>query len=237
MNMDILSFVREMDLIAPPDLAEEFDEGRIGLVVEGSPEITTVCCALDATPRVVREAAAAGAEMLVVHHTPLWHPVTRVTGATSLLLKACLSAGMNLFVMHTNFDRAPQGVNDTLAALLGLSRVEEMPLGVVGDCSLSLDEIARRCGGGIRIFGRLERLERLAVVGGSGFDLPLIAEAARLGADAFLSAEVKHSVVRASPIPCIESTHYALEAPAMRALAERMGWRFIDDPPLMSIVP
>ncbi len=64
-----------------------------------------------------------------------------------------------------------------------------------------------------------------------------MAEAQQLGADAFLSAEMKHSVARAAPLPCIESTHYALEAPAMKRLAAQRGWQYINDPPLLSLCP
>jgi len=43
-------------------------------------------------------------------------------------------------------------------------------------------------------------------------------------------------VARTSPLPCIESTHYALEAPAMRALAERSGWEYIEDLPAVRTI-
>ena len=236
--MDIERFIAALEQVAPPELAEEYDAGRIGLVVEGREEIGTVCCALDATQKVVDAAAGAGADMLVVHHTPLWSPVTAVRGATLRLLRTLLAADMNLYVMHTNFDRAEGGVNDVLAARLGFTGVERMTVGLVGDCSLDAREIARRLpGGGIRVYGEVGTIRRLAVVGGSGFDPDLIREAAGLGAEAFLSAELKHSVARASPIPCLESTHYALEAPAMEALASRMGWHYIPDPPHVVVVP
>jgi len=236
--MDIQKFIAALEQVAPPELAEEYDAGRIGLVVEGKDEIGTVCCALDATERVVDAAVLAGADMLVVHHTPLWSPVTAVRGPTSHLLRALLSAEMNLYVMHTNFDHAEGGVNDLLASRLDLSRTERMTAGLVGDCTLTAEEIARRLpGGGIRVYGEVRTIRRLAVVGGSGFDPDLIREAAGLGAEAFLSAELKHSVARASPIPCLEATHYALEAPAMEALASRMGWHYIPDPPHVVVVP
>jgi dinuclear metal center YbgI/SA1388 family protein len=236
--MNISMFLAEMELIAPLELAEEYDADRIGLIVEGTSTIRTVCCALDATPGVVKRAAASGADMLVVHHTPLWNPISAIRGETSRLLRTLLSSGMNLYVMHTNFDRAPGGINDVLAALLGLERTERMTFGMVGDCSLDTGEIARRLGvGGLRIYGDPGDISRLAVVGGSGFDPALIREAADRGADAFLSAELKHSVARISPIPCLEATHYALEAPAMEALASRMGWSYIPDPPHVVVLP
>lgn len=235
--MHLRAFIDEMERLAPPDLAEEFDCGRIGLVVEGRPEISTVCCALDATDSVVSRAVLAGADMLVVHHTPLWIPVTALTGSTASLMRQVLAADMNLYVMHTNFDHAPEGVNDALAELLSLEDRVLLSLGLIGTCTIPIDELARRLGGNIRIWGELTKFSRLAIVAGSGFDPEFLAEAKEAGADAFLSAELKHSVARASPLPCIEATHYALEAPAMRRLAARNGWQYIEDTPQIRSIP
>jgi putative NIF3 family GTP cyclohydrolase 1 type 2 len=235
--MHIDRFIALAGQIAPPELAMECDEGRIGLVVEGRPEVDRICCALDATAAVVKEAVACRADVLVVHHTPLWAPVTSLTGSTAALLRDILTAGLNLFVMHTNFDRAAGGVNDTLASILGLSGTEAMSLGLVGDCGLTPAGIAARLGSGLRVYGGSGPIDRLAVVGGSGFDEDLIAEAAALGADAFLSSELKHYLIRATPMTLLESTHYHLEAPGMRELAGRMGWTYIDDAPVLNLVP
>jgi dinuclear metal center YbgI/SA1388 family protein len=234
--MHVRAFIEEMERLAPPDLAEEFDCGRIGLIVEGRPEIEKICCALDATASVVRSAVESGADMLVVHHTPLWTPVTALTGPTASLMLQLLAADMNLYVMHTNFDHCTEGVNDALAELLSLENRVPLSLGVIGNCTISIDELARRLGGNIRIWGELTSISRLAMVAGSGFDPAFLAEAKEAGADAFLSAELKHSVARYSPLPCIEATHYALEAPAMCRLAARKGWQYLDDPPMVSSI-
>jgi dinuclear metal center YbgI/SA1388 family protein len=225
------ALVRELEGLAPPELADAEDAARIGLVIEGREEFITTCAALDVTPRVVARAVESGAGMLVVHHTPLWEPVTSLTGPLAGLLAPLLANRVNLYVLHTNFDRAPRGINDALASLLGLANPEAMGMGLIGDCTLDLREIARRLGGPIRIWGRIHRLSRLAVVGGSGFDLSFMQEADARGADAFLSAEMKHHVALSATLPCIEATHYALEAPGMRRLASEMGWEFIEDPP------
>ena len=235
--MHVRDFIEEMEQLAPPGLAEEFDTGRIGLVVEGKTTIQTVCCALDATLSVVRRAVAGHADMLLVHHTPLWTPLTSLTGPTATLMREVLSAGLNIYVMHTNFDHAECGVNDALAELLALENTEPLSLGVVGDCALTIKEIARRLDCPLRVWGKVKKPGRLAVVGGSGFDPALMAEAMDQSADAFLSAELKHSVYRSAPLPCIEATHYALEAPAMKRLAAQKGWRFIADPPILHSVP
>ena len=235
--MDVKAFIPDMERLAPPELAEDFDIGRIGLIVEGAPEFDVVCCALDATPAVVHEALRLKAGMLVVHHTPLWAPLTALTGPVASLMRDVLSARMNVWVMHTNFDHAPEGVNDALAELLSLSDTIPLTLGLVGTCTISPDEISRRLGCPLRIWGEAGTIRRLAVIAGSGFDPAFLEEAQAKGADAVLSAELKHSVMRSAPLPCIEATHYALEAPAMRRLAARRGWQYIEDEPRLKTVP
>lgn len=231
--MKIGVFIREMECLAPPALAEEWDRERIGLVVEGKDDLTRICCALDATPRVIREAIRQRADMLVVHHTPIWDPVTSFRGSLATLLKDVLTSEMNIYVMHTNLDHAPGGVNDALADLLEIGNPAPLSLGIVGECSLGLQELANRLNSGIRTWGRPKLPGRLAVVGGSGFIPELIEEARAGGACAILSSEARHSVARSSPLPLIEATHYALESPVMRNLSQQMDWIYIEDIPDM----
>ncbi|HOT02692.1 MAG TPA: Nif3-like dinuclear metal center hexameric protein [Methanolinea sp.] len=233
--MEIGEFVRIMEALAPPELAEEWDSEKIGLVVEGTPEIEQICCALDATPETVGQAVSQRADMLVVHHTPIWTPVTAFRGPLASLLRKAISAGLNIYVMHTNYDHAPGGVNDVLANLLGLANISPLSIGLVGECGIGIQEIADRLNSPLRAWNSPHLPGTLAVVGGSGFSPELIREAADEGAGSFLSAELRHSVARSSPIPLLEATHYALEAPAMRSLAERMGWTYIDDIPQLQI--
>jgi dinuclear metal center YbgI/SA1388 family protein len=235
--MHVLTFIEEMEQLAPPCLAEDFDAGKIGLIVEGKTTVDTVCCALDATPFVVKRAVAAHAGILLVHHTPIWTPLTSLTGPTATLMRDVLASGLNIYVIHTNFDHAEAGVNDALAELLSLENTEPMTLGLVGDCSLSLKEITRRLECPVRVWGKIRKLERLAVVGGSGFDPEFMSEAVERGASAFLSSELKHSVYRTAPLPCIEATHYALESPSMKRLAAQKGWQFIEDKPVLHTIP
>jgi dinuclear metal center YbgI/SA1388 family protein len=232
--MDIRDVLQELECIAPPDLAEEMDTGRIGLIIEGREEIDRIACSLDVTPSVIRGAIDHRADLLVVHHTPIWSPVTSVRGPLASLLKDVFRSGLNVYVMHTNFDHAPGGINDALADLLELEDVCRMALGVCGDCGLNRESLVRHLAAPVLAWGNPQLPGRLAVVGGSGFDPSTIGEAVSLGAEAFLSADLKHAVARSSPLPLIETTHYALEAPGMRRLATEQGWHFIDDPPVVS---
>ncbi|MCQ8894095.1 MAG: Nif3-like dinuclear metal center hexameric protein [Methanolinea sp.] len=232
--MDIGEFLRMMEDLCPQSLAEEWDTGRIGLVIQGTRDIGTVCCALDATPAVVQNAIQAGADILVVHHTPLWSPVTSLTGPLAGLMRLLLSSGMHLFVMHSNFDHASGGINDALAEVLGMSDSSRLSLGIVGDCPLTVQEVSDRLMSPLIVYGTPPLPGRLAVAGGAAFDPVLITEAVDRGAESFLSADLKHSIARSSPLPLIEATHYALEAPGMKYLAEKMGWSYIDDRPVVN---
>jgi len=242
--MYLEEIVAKLDEIAPPEFAEPYDEGKIGLIIEGVREPIKIATALDATLHVLKEAILRDIDLLVVHHTPLWYPLTRVTGLYAELLRAVLGSGMHVFAMHTNYDHAPYGVNDCLCDLLSVCDRVPISLGAVGTISLSLEEIASRLGAPLRVyhehvFDEKKKQEsfRIGVVGGSGFDPMLIEEAQCLGARFFLSAELKHSVMRQfSDMVLLESTHYALEAPAMRVLAQRNGWLYIEDLPRVSMV-
>ncbi|ABD39815.1 protein of unknown function DUF34 [Methanospirillum hungatei JF-1] len=219
--------------LAPPELAESFDSGRIGLIIEGKEHITKISTCLDVTPAVVRKAIENRSDLLIAHHTPIWAPLTSIGGDDARLFSMILQSEMNVYVMHTNWDHAPGGVNDILADLLGLTERENMSLGLVGTCVRTVEEMVRILKAPLRIWGNVEKVQRLAIAAGSGFDSALIREAQSLGADAFLSAELRHSVYRSSPLPLLESTHYALESPAMRVLAEKHGWEYIDDLPVL----
>jgi dinuclear metal center YbgI/SA1388 family protein len=226
--MHIHTVLEELEELAPQDLADPEDSGKIGLVVEGTDEIRNICCSVDVTMDVILQAAARDSTLIITHHTPFWNPLLTIRGHEAHLLRALLAADINLYVMHTNFDRAPHGVNRTLALLLDLKHVSEMPMGLLGECRLSLKTIRQRLNSSLKLYGNLERAHHLAVVGGSGFQTELIDYAFLHGADAFLSAELKHHVALHSPLPLLESTHYALEAPAMRRLAEDHDWLFME---------
>lgn len=228
-----VEIIRLLEEFAPPELAESFDSGRIGLIIEGKENISKISTCLDVTPSVVRAAIHNQTDLLIAHHTPIWNPLTSIQGDNARLFSDILGSSLNVYVMHTNWDHAPGGVNDVLADLLGLTNRVPMSLGVVGSCSRNLNEIVRLLSAPLRVWGDVTSIHRLAIAAGSGFDSELINEAKSLGADAFLSAELRHSVYRASPLPLLESTHYALECPAMRVLAENNGWEYIDDPPVL----
>lgn len=121
---DIQQRVHEL---APPALAESWD--NVGLLL-GDPaqEVGVVLVALDATGDVLQQAAAHGAEMLVVHHPLLFTAQKRVVedGGVMTLVRRLIREGRSLLAAHTNLDSAPRGLNHYVAELLGLRELEPL---------------------------------------------------------------------------------------------------------------
>src|SRR5208337_3715495 len=199
--MKLSSLVSRLEEIAPPELAEEFDQGRIGLIVRGSPEVGKIATALDPTPYAIRRAAELGAKMLVTHHTLIWDPVNRIDEDLSFQLRLLLGNHLSLYSMHTNYDNAPGGVNDVLAKLIGLTNPEIFYGGRAGNIrEMGLEEFAalasEKLGCRVEYLGNdTKPVKRVATVAGSGFRLAL--DPARYGnVDVLLSSELKHDMIR-----------------------------------------
>lgn len=226
-----------------PALAESWD--AVGLVCGDPAEtVRSVLFAVDPTTAVVDEAVAVGADLVVTHHPLLLTAVHGVpaTDPKGRLVHRLVRADIALFAAHTNADRAAgSGVNDALAAVLGL--VDPRPLepaaadpraglGRVGrlPTATTLREFADRVAaalpateGGVRVAGDPGRAVRtVAVCGGSGGSL--LPAAAAAGADVFLTSDVKHhpaSDAGESGGPAlVDVAHYASEWPWLPVAAD-----------------
>jgi dinuclear metal center YbgI/SA1388 family protein len=244
--MELSELISTLEEIAPPELAEEMDDGKIGLIVPGTRDIKKVATALDPTPYVIKKAAESGANALIVHHTLIWNPVATIDRSLASSLKMLLASRMSLYAMHTNYDRAPGGVNDTLAALLGLSSVVSIDLSCAGVVEKqSLTSFAAMASKVLRtdveVVGDMDKeICTIVTSAGSGFREAL-SIAKKLNADVLLSSELKHDVIRdRGDIALISAPHYFTEAPAMRKLADRLNENvraeFIDDPPEIRVI-
>lgn len=128
--MLISDLIRELDFIAPPDLADEGD--CIGFQVgDGGAEVNKICVALDTTDAIIKRAIANKANMLVTHH-PLIRPNLKTVTASDPISRRVMElvrTNTALFVMHTNFDAAPGGTNDVLAEMLEVFDGEPLIIG------------------------------------------------------------------------------------------------------------
>lgn len=223
-----------METVAPQALAEEWD--NVGLLI-GDPEkeITTVVVALDADKATVRFAKEAGAEAIVSHHPIIFNPVCCITAPSALYELA--SSGIALFAAHTNLDAAAGGVNDALAAALGLQRVAAFgELGRAGELPEALSPAAFAAHVNKVLCTRVQwrdggsPIKTVALVGGAGGDfIPGVT------ADAYVTGEVKHHEWLEIPegLTVAVGGHYHTEVVVVKPLAEKLQAAF----PSVRVIP
>ncbi len=213
-----------MEQIAPKELAEDWD--NVGLLFgDADKEIDTVVVALDAERSAIAFAKEQGAQAIVSHHPLIFSPVRAIKAPSALYTLA--SSGIACFAAHTNLDAAKGGVNDALAATLGLRNVEEAfgGIGRVGELpeALSPDAFAWTVGQRLHTSVQLKAgnkpVRTVALVGGAGGDYITECEA-----DAYLTGELKHHEWLEIPdaLTVAAAGHYATEVVVVEPLAKRI---------------
>jgi len=232
--MKLNEFILKMQEIAPREQALSFD--NVGLLIgPDHDEIKTVLVALDLTLQTAEEAIQMGADLVLTHHPRMFAPVQQIlpdhpeTAAIYRLIRH----GIGHYAAHTNLDAAQGGVNDVLCKMLGLINVKTDPgegilrVGTLPE-PLTLGELFRRCvdlfGENVRLTGDSEQLiSNLAVCGGAGNEELMLAR--EMGANAFLTGEVKHSEALNAldlGLGLITAGHYETEVPVLKSLIRRL---------------
>jgi dinuclear metal center YbgI/SA1388 family protein len=242
---EITAFMRQ---IAPEESA--FSGDPVGLSIQFDPdmEVARVGVCLDITPEGAATAANVGANLVISHHPLIFRPVSTIDASSdrvSQTIVALVSSRTALYSAHTNWDRASGGINDTLAEMLGLTDIE--PLAEFGDANLARigklqtpvilsdfcttvksvldckDENELR----YRLADQDRTISRVAVCGGAG--AVFMNEAAKAGADVFVTADVRHHEfldAAAIGLPLLDAGHGATERPGMVALLKRLSEQF-----------
>lgn len=123
----IADLVACLERLAPPELAEEWD--NVGLLIgDRAQPVASVLTCLTLTPDVAREAIERRASLVVTHHPVLFRAVKRLTAddPQGALLLDLIAARVAVYSPHTGYDSADEGINRQLAGLLGLTDVEPL---------------------------------------------------------------------------------------------------------------
>lgn len=113
-----------LEKLAPLELAEEWD--NVGLQVgRFDREVSALVLALDLTKAVLDEARRLAANLIVTHHPLIFKPLNnlRFDRPGGEVWEEIVNGGFIIYAMHTNFDRAADGLNQYLAELLNLEKV------------------------------------------------------------------------------------------------------------------
>ena len=224
----VYDFINER---APFETQLAFDNS--GLLI-GSPDqaVTGIHFALDVTNRVIDEAIANGANLIVTHHPMMFSPIKRLveTGHEARLLCRLIREGISLISAHTNLDQAPGGCNDVLAQTIGLTNIQGEGFIRVGTLPAPMTaselavHISAALGDVVRVMGNSAAIiSKVGMCSGAGADeWP---GAAAMGAQAFLTGEVKHHIALEAAdagIVMLEAGHHATEEPGIFALAKAL---------------
>jgi dinuclear metal center YbgI/SA1388 family protein len=181
-------------------------------LLSGNPSaaVRAIHLAVDALPDVADEAVAAGADLLLVHHPLLLRGVTTVAEDRykGVVLARLIRGDCALIAAHTNADVVETGTSAVLAAHLNLVDVVPIAMGAtpsrgigrvgtlpepttLGRLARQLAEILPATASGIRVSGDYDRVvARVALCGGAGDSL--LAEAAVLASDVYITSDLRH---------------------------------------------
>lgn len=241
--------VAALDRRYPAAWAEPWD--AVGLQV-GDPArpAARVLFAVDVTEAVMQEALSWQADLIVAHHPLLFRPLAEVTTRSpkGRIVSTLLANGCAVYAAHTNADVARPGVNDALAAALGVIRTRPLvpadaagAPGVPGEdarghgrvgvlaAPVTLREVAERVAAalpatahGVRVAGDLDRvIGHVALCGGAGDDF--LEAAAGADVDVYVTSDLRHHVsqeaLEAGGPALIDVAHWASEWPWLQQAA------------------
>ncbi len=233
--MTVLELYNKLCERIPTSLSMEWDTDGFEICPDKDREVKRVLIALDVTDEVIDRAIDGGFDAIVAHHPVMFAGLNEVSELEPAGARAIKLIKNNISVMtfHTRLDAVDGGVNDVLAALLGLQNVEAVEFG--GARMVRVGElVSELCA---EDFARLVKeklacptvalakasgmVRRVALIGGSGGDD--MGVCAVCSADTFLTGELKHHqmlMARDIGANIVTAGHFYTENPVCSALKD-----------------
>jgi len=222
-------------------IGEIKDYGPQGLQVEGRAEVNVIVGAVDAHLPCVEAALRAQADLMLVHHGILWGPARVLSGSYGQLVRAFMSANLNLYSAHLALDGHPDvGNNVELAHRLGLevanwwAPFNGVNIGVIatapdGVTFASLVDIFAATVSEPRLVQPWGRpfIEKVAILSGGGAGE--IEAAVALGCDTVVTGETSHVHYYDAQnlgVNVLYGGHYGTETVGVQALGAHLAIRF-----------
>ena len=228
---DIYSYI---DSFAPFNTALDYD--NVGMLVGNSKAIVKkVLVTLDVTADVIKEAEKQGADLIISHHPVIFKPVRSINSNSIPYMLA--QRNMSVICAHTNLDLSPEGVNICLANALELENIylhsEGIAVGnVKNNTAFTSEQFAKlvkerlNCTG-VRYTDIKNKITRVAVGGGACGEYIYLAK--ELGANAFVTGEIKHNYILEShdiDLTVVDAGHYRTEDIVIEYLVDKLSKKF-----------
>ena len=223
----------KLDRAIPRSLSCEWDNDGLMCCPNPQRPVKKVLLALDITEKMVDRAIDEGFDVILSHHPLVFRPITSLTTEDPVPRKLIrlVQNGIAAMSFHTRFDATVGGVNDALAAALGVKNTvpfgnEEGEMGRLGDVEpMTLSDFAQKVKvalGAPSVFAAGDRpVQREALLGGSGSDF--ISAAKKAGADTYVSGDLAYhhmTDARENGINLIAAGHFYTENPSLPYLAK-----------------
>lgn len=236
MSMKMSDLISEIEVIAPRELEEEWD--NCGMQINmGYQEVNRVLVALEITKGVIAEAMMKDIDFIITHHPLLFNKIDVVdyNNISGNYIIDLIRAGISVYSAHTTFDDAFGGNNEYLADILGLKRIRriknkrpdmrgiarEYVVGRMGDFPepITMETACRLVEKALNVKGELKTvgdsnkvLRTVGLCSGSGGDT--MRAAINNGCDLFITGDVRHheaQVAIEKGICVIDAGHYGTE--------------------------
>ena len=222
--------------IAPYNTQCSWDNSGI-LVGDENAEVKKVGVCLDLTEETLENGIDEGVNLIITHH-PLIFTAQKNFLSDDKAYKLAKN-GIHLISVHTPLDCAEGGINCVLCDLLGIENAEGiedseclLPMARIGDVKEQSSTefahfVAEKLGTVCRVVDCGNTLKKVAVCGGAGFDF--FSEAVKMGADAYVTGELKHHemlLAKEKGITVIDAGHFYTENPAMTVLKNKLENEF-----------
>lgn len=222
--------------LAPYNTQCSWDNSGV-LVGDVDAQVKKVGICLDLTKETLDSALSEGVDLIVTHH-PLIFTAQKNFLADDKAFKLA-KHGINLISVHTPFDCAKGGVNDVLCEILKIKDAVgiesddlELPMARIGAVEEMASSdfahfVAEQLGTTCRVVDCNNKINKVAVCGGAGFDF--FFDAVKMGADAYVTGELKHHemlLAKEKGVTVIDAGHFHTENPAMAKLKEKLEAEF-----------
>ncbi|MCL2556705.1 MAG: Nif3-like dinuclear metal center hexameric protein [Firmicutes bacterium] len=236
---DIMTIMQEFaseHLIMP-----EYND-NVGLLIGDINEsVKNIYCCLDLTNDDIDKAIDLKVQMIICHHPIIYTPIKSITSKTVLGRKIIklIKNNIAVYAAHTNLDFVEGGLNEYAAKLLGLKNLiplnpyisKNAGIGRMGQLEnhITLKELANIVLNKFNdkrvdfVGDEHKQIKTVAIINGGGGNLEGLNLAIKMGADCFISGDIKHSTkiyAKDLGFPLIEASHFHTESIYIPQLAK-----------------
>ena len=230
-SIEIFEFLNQK---YPVDTALPFDNPGF-LVGNKQSTVTKILVALDCDRTTVAKAVELGCNLIVTHHPVIFSGLKSITEDS--VVYNLIKNGISVISMHTNYDIAEGGVNDSLCRAVGLKNITThtasdgflLRKGEIGGVTAKEfgEQIHNALGMSVRYTDNGCIVKNVLVCSGSGGDY--ISELKNAGCDALLTADVKHNVFVDAVnmnVSVFDAGHFASEDVCVESLVSVLRAQF-----------